>query len=331
MELDNARELKASIIENINKQIAKASTIRAMGIQTQASNPKKGAMRAFAIGITRKGKQHQIAIRIQRRTLEESSLLDNIKKKAKDEVEIRYVGRILKMETPATLQKTRRPLVIGCSIGHYKITAGTLGCFVISRTDQQRLILSNNHVLANENAASAGDAILQRAKFDGGTVAADGVGKLVAFQSLKPQGVNFVDCAVASIKDSINIRERKLGNFGDLAGVAPPITGIGIGVKKVGRTTGESTGRITAFELDNVVVGYDIGNVRFDNQMEIEGDGSDPFSAGGDSGSLIVDNDLAAVGLLFAGGDQGGSNGMGLTYANPIQVVLDTLKVDLIH
>ena len=36
-----------------------------------------------------------------------------------------------------------------------------------------------------------------------------------------------------------------------------------------------------------------------------------------------------AVALLFAGGDQGGSNGQGLTYANPIRTVLDALKVDL--
>ena len=331
MDIDNARELKASIISNINRQITKSAAIRAMGIQTQASNPQKGALRAFAIGITRKGKQHQIAIRIQRRTLEVSSLLEKIKNQAKNEVEVRYVGRILKMETPATLQKTRRPLVIGCSIGHYKITAGTLGCFVKSRADGQRWILSNNHVLANENNARAGDAILQCGKLDGGTIAADSVGKLVAFKSLDPQRINFVDCAVASTKNSISIRLRKLGSFGDLAGVAPPVTAIGIAVKKVGRTTGQTTGRITAFELDNVVVEYDIGNIRFDNQIEIEGDGSEPFSAGGDSGSLIVSNDLAAIGLLFAGGDQGGSNDMGLTYANPIQVVLDTLKVDLVY
>jgi hypothetical protein len=42
-----------------------------------------------------------------------------------------------------------------------------------------------------------------------------------------------------------------------------------------------------------------------------------------------VDEDLRAVGLLFAGSDQGGANGQGLTYANPIRLVLDALKVDL--
>jgi len=87
---------------------------------------------------------------------------------------------------------------------------------------------------------------------------------------------------------------------------------------------------VTAFELDNVVVGNDLGNLRFDNQIEIEGAANEAFSAGGDSGSLIIEADTClAIALLFAGGDTGGSNGKGLTYANPIQTVLDTLKIDL--
>ena len=102
-----------------------------------------------------------------------------------------------------------------------------------------------------------------------------------------------------------------------------------LAAKKLGRTTGLTRGHVTAFELDNVIVGYDFGNARFDNQIEIEGAGSGPFSDGGDSGSLIVGSEKRGVALLFAGGDQGGTNGKGLTYANPLKVVLDALKVDL--
>ena len=65
-------------------------------------------------------------------------------------------------------QKMTRPLRIGASIGHFKITAGTLGAFVRSRDDGSVLILSNNHVLANENKAKKGDHILQPGDFDGG-------------------------------------------------------------------------------------------------------------------------------------------------------------------
>lgn len=43
----------------------------------------------------------------------------------------------------------------------------------------------------------------------------------------------------------------------------------------------------------------------------------------------ILRADRRAVALLFAGSDQGGANGQGLTYANPIQSVLEALGVEL--
>ena len=57
--------------------------------------------------------------------------------------------------------------------------------------------------------------------------------------------------------------------------------------------------------------------------------GTKAFSDSGDSGSLIVDESLNGIGLLFAGGNEGGTNGQGLTYANPLGDVLDALSVDL--
>jgi hypothetical protein len=44
---------------------------------------------------------------------------------------------------------------------------------------------------------------------------------------------------------------------------------------------------------------------------------------------LIVDEDRRACGLLFAGGDVGGLNGKGLTYANDLATVLRQLKITL--
>ena len=78
------------------------------------------------------------------------------------------------------------------------------------------------------------------------------------------------------------------------------------------------------------MVMYDMGVIRLDQQIEIEGQGSPPLGQGGDSGSLIVDHEVRGIGLLFAAGDQGGSNGHGLTYANPLRTVLDELTVTLV-
>ena len=122
---------------------------------------------------------------------------------------------------------------------------------------------------------------------------------------------------------------HKLKGIGTLAGQPGGDLQVGDAVHKVGRTTGVRHGRVTAFELDGVAVEYDIGVISFDDQIEIEGGGNRAFSDAGDSGSLIVDGEMRAGALLFAGGDHGGSNGKGLTYANPIGAVLQALNVKL--
>jgi hypothetical protein len=91
-------------------------------------------------------------------------------------------------------------------------------------------------------------------------------------------------------------------------------------------------GKVTAIELDDVVVGYDdeLGELTFDNQIEIQSTGTGPFSRGGDSGSLVYREDGVAIGLLFAGSESGGDNGSGLTYVNPIDAVLAAFGATLV-
>ena len=210
------------------------------------------------------------------------------------------------------------------------VTAGTLGGFVTLRKDQSVHLLSNNHVLANENRAKAGDPILQPGVHDGGKNPRDIVARLSTYVRLKKRGVNVVDAALAALEDKINFHPAELTGIGILKGVGADLLDEGTEVAKLGRTTGLTRGRVTAFELDDVKVGFDGGVSRFDGQIEIEGVGHVPFSDGGDSGSLIMDRACYAVGLLFAGSDQGGANGQGLTFVNPISTVLDLLNADLL-
>src|SRR5256712_478603 len=62
--------------------------------------------------------------------------------------------------------KRIRPAPGGVSIGHVQITAGTLG--VLARRNGRPVILSNNHVLANQNAGRVSDPILQPGPAAGG-------------------------------------------------------------------------------------------------------------------------------------------------------------------
>jgi hypothetical protein len=140
-----------------------------------------------------------------------------------------------------------------------------------------------------------------------------------------------VDAALGSLTEGIAHNHRNLTGLGKLAGLGDVFLEEGAAVAKVGRTTGTTHGRVTAFEMDNVVAAYGIGNLRFDQQVEMESAGEGPFDRGGDSGSLIVDAERKAVALLFAGSDVGGANGQGLTYANPLRSVLEELEIDLLY
>lgn len=308
--------------------------------------------RSIALGVAPAPKSgYRIAVRVQRRSAA-AETVPRIRKIAAREVDVRYVGQIAKLagEPPPNWMTTRvRPLRIGASVGHFAITAGTIGAFVHRNpgtiaddgtpaipadTHTQPLILSNNHVLANENAGSVGDAILQPGRYDGGTDA-DKVATLETFVTLDPAGTNLVDAALARVDEGIECDLTSLGDEVRLTGAIDLVESGLENVRKLGRTTGLTDGRITAFDLDNLVVTYERGNLRFDDQLEIESTTRSPFSRGGDSGSLIVTSSLEtpaeglAAGLLFAGSDQGGRLGLGLTYANPIAPVLSALDASL--
>ncbi len=330
MRLNSVRELKADIAQRTLVPVVRAAAAsgRGLALSAQPAAAVDDLHRTFALGIAMQTRANfKLAVRIQRRSFESSPQIERIRTLARGEVDVRYVGRIVKRAVPWH-QRRNRPLRVGGSVGHFAITCGTLGCFVRRRSDDQVFILSNNHVLANENDAVQGDAIIQPGDMDGGRRSRDRIGGLDRFVKLRKRGINFIDCALASLSAGIGFNHSKLAGIGNLAGVGPDAVE-DAAVAKVGRTTGTTRGRVTAFEIDNVIVGYDLGNLRFDNQIEIEGAGDEAFSDGGDSGSLIVSADNLAVALLFAGGDQGGSNDQGLTYANPLRTVLDALKVDL--
>ncbi|MCC2321516.1 S1 family peptidase [Cellulomonas xiejunii] len=218
-----------------------------------------------------------------------------------------------------------RPLRPGVSIAHVDVTAGTLGAFVLAGGAVHAL--SNHHVLVGSPSGRRGDDILQPGPADGGRTPGDRVGTLAAFVPLESGRTARVDAALALLDDQDVDATYPVGRVTTTARARG-----GELVGKIGRTTSVTTGRVTAIELDDVVVGYgeELGNLRFDDQVEIEGISTAPFSRGGDSGSLVYREDGVALGLLFAGSEVGGDNGRGLTYVNPIDAVLGALDATLL-
>lgn len=223
----------------------------------------------------------------------------------------------------APTDRWERPVPIGVSTGHPDITAGTIGARVKDSLNNV-YALSNNHVYANENRAFIGDNVLQPGTYDGGK-AADSIGTLHAFVPIDfTGGINTIDAAIALSSTEL------LDNATPANGYGIPKSGtvgatIGMKVLKYGRTTGLTKGRVYAINVTvNVGYGSDL-EALFKNQIIIT---PGTFSAGGDSGSLIVVDSKRsadhhkAVGLLFAGSSL-------YTIANPIDLVLDAFGVTI--
>lgn len=195
---------------------------------------------------------------------------------------------------PPVYQRRVRPAMGGVSIGHYAISAGTLGCLV--RDAGETFVLSNNHVLANENRGAEGDPILQPGRFDGGQPDRDAIARLDTFVAVDPEGPNLVDSAIAAPFDVRDVSPEILG-IGRVRGTKDSV--LDEKVMKSGRTTRRTNGTVVDISA-TVRVQYQTGSYVFTDQMVIKGERG-AFSAGGDSGSAIVSFDGKAVGLLFAG------------------------------
>ena len=222
----------------------------------------------------------------------------------KSDVDFRIIGSVRSFKS--WYRDVVRPLQIGPSVGHYEITAGTLGGFVSVSGKSGTYMLSNNHVLANVDRAVWGDLVLQPGPLDNLAPTQLVAGRFETAVPLSTGALNSVDCAIAKVDPDISIEPTVLWNVGSLAGTAEPYDSASDLVFKIGRTTGLSWGRISAIELDPINVSVESAIHAFDNQIEVEGMGTSPFSRPGDSGSLVVDTQCRAIGLLFAGSTSGG-------------------------
>jgi hypothetical protein len=210
-------------------------------------------------------------------------------------------------------RRRHRPVVAGLSIAPANESfVGTLGCFLrrITAGTEQIFALSNNHVLADTNRLPIGTPIVQPGPEVAPTRPGDVFAALSAFiplqfptSRLQPVSNRF-DAAIAVVAD---LRLIKMGSMFRINNYTPQLaTAVpGMRVIKSGRTTGVTTGTVTSVNVDRVQVNYGTRTspriATFNDTIEIVGD-SGPFSAPGDSGSVILNRDTGRpVALLFAG------------------------------
>ena len=321
-------------LKNYRSQLLDQSNVVAAGVGYKITGGQKTSTLSIVCSVTKKLAASQLSSK--------DLVPDSLNGTPTDVIE---TGIIRALQSPT---EKHRPAPGGVSIGHRDITAGTLGCLV--KKDGRFVILSNNHVLANSNAAEIGDPILQPGPHDGGRYPDDHIADLEQFIPINITGAPS-DCPVATgTANFLNSIARLFGSSVQLqaidqqatenlvdAAIAGPINpddvkneileigtiqgavegALGMAIKKSGRTTGFTTGEIQQVDV-TVNVQYGEGQTaQFTDQLM-----AGAMSQGGDSGSAVLDDSNNLVGLLFAGSDTS-------TIMNRIQNVFSELGVSL--
>ncbi|KEI14465.1 hypothetical protein [Clostridium haemolyticum] len=215
--------------------------------------------------------------------------------------------------TASSLKDKVRPVPCGYNIGSPTSLGGTLGCLVADA--RFNYILSCNHILAKNGLEPIGSPIIQPSKTFGGKVSNDTIANLSIFIRLRTDVDNRVDCAIAKISNSSYVTKN-------IALLNSPIKGvtngkIGMTVQKVGYRTEKTLGKITVLG-STFIMSIDEKPYRFVNQIW-----TTKMDDKGDSGSVLLDMNKYAVGLLIGSSSQG-------TLYNPIKKVLNSLNVEII-
>jgi|GEM_PF-3565018 len=206
----------------------------------------------------------------------------------------------------------------GIRLQNGSFEAGTLGCLV--KIGTALCLMTCNHVIANLNQARDQDPIN-----DGGTT----IAKLfMAPPLLDPPSSNTVDVAVAEIIPGA-VSNSLLG----LPLVLPATDDVMPKdiVRKSGAETQVTSGSVSDVHFESPfqysLPGIDLGSniviekkYIFHDQILIQSEG-ESFCQEGDSGSIVLNDDDQAIGLLFAG------DGKGFCFANPIKYIVKALGV----
>jgi hypothetical protein len=246
-------------------------------------------------------------------------------------------------------QKFERPVPMGVSTGNANVTAGTLGLRVRRIGSDQVGYITNNHLAASNLLLGVVPCQTQVTPLEiDPTLPELKVGLLAPFRlaQCQPGLVDGGICDATSTDDKIGelvqviptVSDGQFLNTMDAAFVesnrgcvSKEILGLGspqrparnprLGqlVRKSGRTTGVTEGRVTDINV-TVQVSAPCGEMMFVNQAVVTGSEIAPFSAPGDSGAAVLDRRNRPTGLLFAGDDT-------FTVITPMPSILNALGV----
>lgn len=203
-----------------------------------------------------------------------------------------------------------RPLIggIACSVSDVPFI-GTLGCAV--RDADNVYMLSTNHTIANLNQAPIG-SLIHQPYHSLNPCLNTSIASLYSFKELNlgsasTDNPNRIDAAIGYIGkvNDICIYNEIAGgilSIGSINGISSNLN-IGDTVKKVGQSSGLTTGKITHINA-TIIVSYDPNNPLNKDSAKFTGQTiTTSMSKFGDSGSIGLDNSNNAFGLLYSSSD----------------------------
>lgn len=232
--------------------------------------------------------------------------------------------------------KDHRPILGGIAISADGVSGqGTLGWFGTRNSDSARILLTNKHVIFNDDTGTSTDTKkVGQASYSSFCCCECGeIGETIV-------GIidNNVDCAIARLDDDVNmsllLKNNATAQQISVAGIDAAI--VGETVRKIGMRSGFTTGIVIDIGAVTAPPPTDPAGTPvtiIPNQILIRPDASETyeiengkfaFSNYGDSGSVIVNSDNEVIGLLYSGDEDNYS--VDITFANNIANVLTALN-----
>jgi S1-C subfamily serine protease len=203
-----------------------------------------------------------------------------------------------------------RPLRPGISIGGINRNTGTIGLLVKDIVGQ-RYIVGAGHTFGDR--FDIGKEVLQPGPLDGGKAPEDVIGIFVKYP--KRDFHNSIVSMIGLVKLDSNIQfDEDIPEIGPIHGVSDAF--VGQEVRKFGRTTGLTIGKITdVVSTVNIMDPFENRAMQFNDAIKCK-----LSLAGGDSGAVVVDEEGYVIGIIVAGSEPEGD-----VIVAPIKKILDAL------
>ncbi|MDO5978357.1 hypothetical protein [Flavivirga spongiicola] len=213
------------------------------------------------------------------------------------------------------------PIIGGVSVGPFdRDIYGTLG-LVLDTDFGIKMLISSTHVLASGPHTKQGDPMSQPALPLGGHYPESLAGSYYMGFIGQPHNI---DASLATIPIR-NAESKTIQGLGNTRG--HDVTFPGDDVAKYGRTTQFTSGKVVSDTFTCVINYQNFGPMTYYNQLRIQSNNPyNPFSQPGDSGSMIVNEDMEVVGMLMGGGQS--NSGQYHTIANPIGDIIRTFEAN---